>query len=350
MTDPALVRWFCGVHRVLIFAYPAEFRRRYGHEIAQVFRDRCRYVFRTQGPSGMLRLAAEGLADWLIAVFHERIASMQPEMQTARPTGFTPDGIPVFYTCGGEMPRPGALIHGGILAMAAFATVIFLIGQGGSHGRLLIGSHHPSRSHLLRAASTAAPADLTTEVKVKAYPDEPPQPAYFRFLLVLAALDSNRDGIISAAEITHASDAIWRLDANHDGKLTAEECGARLPTSGLAFMQIHPVLAALDSDHNGEISSREIGRAAAVLGTLDRDGSGDLTEDEVRPDAVPVTVIQLMSMLDRNRDGQIDRVERTHPYSQQFQSILDRADRDGDGAVTADELVADLLRLGESRR
>ena len=40
---------------------------------------------------------------------------------------------------------------------------------------------------------------------------------------VLAALDSNRDGKISAGEIDHAAAALKKLDHNHDGYLTADE-------------------------------------------------------------------------------------------------------------------------------
>jgi hypothetical protein len=44
-----------------------------------------------------------------------------------------------------------------------------------------------------------------------------------------------------------------------------------------------PLLMALDTNHDGEVSSDEIAGSAAALKTLDRNGDGKLTEDELRP-------------------------------------------------------------------
>jgi Ca2+-binding EF-hand superfamily protein len=49
------------------------------------------------------------------------------------------------------------------------------------------------------------------------------------------------------------------------------------------YMSFHPVLAALDVDHNGEISAWEIERATASLKNLDRNHDGYLTADELIP-------------------------------------------------------------------
>ena len=49
------------------------------------------------------------------------------------------------------------------------------------------------------------------------------------------------------------------------------------------FMASHPVLAVLDADHDGEISAREIENAAASLKTLDRNHDGYLSADELIP-------------------------------------------------------------------
>jgi len=48
-------------------------------------------------------------------------------------------------------------------------------------------------------------------------------------------------------------------------------------------MSFHPVLAALDADHDGEISAWEIQHAAAALKNLDRNHDGYLTADELIP-------------------------------------------------------------------
>lgn len=45
-----------------------------------------------------------------------------------------------------------------------------------------------------------------------------------------------------------------------------------------------PVMAALDADHDRVISAEEIANASAALATLDKNGDGQLTEDEIRPE------------------------------------------------------------------
>jgi len=49
------------------------------------------------------------------------------------------------------------------------------------------------------------------------------------------------------------------------------------------FMRMFPVMTALDSDGNGEISSEEIKGAVLALKKLDKNKDGKLTEDELRP-------------------------------------------------------------------
>ena len=45
----------------------------------------------------------------------------------------------------------------------------------------------------------------------------------------------------------------------------------------------HPVMDALDADHNGEISEEEINNATTALKSLDKNSDGKLTDDEIRP-------------------------------------------------------------------
>jgi hypothetical protein len=44
-----------------------------------------------------------------------------------------------------------------------------------------------------------------------------------------------------------------------------------------------PVVAALDANKDGEIDATEIANAAAALKTLDKNGDGKLTGEEIRP-------------------------------------------------------------------
>ncbi len=50
---------------------------------------------------------------------------------------------------------------------------------------------------------------------------------------------------------------------------------------------VPPLLAALDTDKDGEISSKEIDNAVTALKTLDKDGDGKISKEELRPPMPP---------------------------------------------------------------
>ena len=111
----------------------------------------------------------------------------------------------------------------------------------------------------------------------------------------LMAFDKNADGKLTRDEVPERMQGLFdRSDADKDGVLTADEIrkaaqATAAPAArggrgeGLSFMKLDPILAALDTDANGEISAVEIAAAPASLKKLDRDGDGRLSEDEVRP-------------------------------------------------------------------
>jgi Ca2+-binding EF-hand superfamily protein len=245
---------------------------------------------------------------------------------------------------------------------------------------------------------------------------QPPQ-SFIRSFPLLQALDTDHDGVISAAEIAAAPESLRALDRDQDGKLSPEECaegGERGPTANdmvktlmafdkngdgklqrdevpermrglfdrgdlnkdgvltideirklaqveqasrpkevegdpamrrrmeLAIMRVIPVLAALDTDHNAEISEAEIQNAAAALKTLDKNGDGRLTDDEVTPDWVRVFVAQGMVQFDLDGDGRISREEMAAPKAAPFRATLLAADRNHDGFVTEEELIEEI--------
>jgi hypothetical protein len=173
---------------------------------------------------------------------------------------------------------------------------VVLIPEGGRERPFLVETQ-VSRPGLLpiQWSSTAA-SDFNTAFKPLPDRLEPwltLAKRYFASMPVLRALDVGGDLTLSPWEIANAPTALHSLDTSHAGKLTAEECGLRIdPVSGASaalsqlrrrFMNYHPALAALDADHDGEISAWEIDHAAAALKRLDRNQDGYLTAEELIP-------------------------------------------------------------------
>jgi hypothetical protein len=168
---------------------------------------------------------------------------------------------------------------------------------------------------------------------------------------LVAALDTDKDGTISAAEIDNAPESLKTLDKNHDGKITMEELRPPRPEGdgqkgpgdknqrgpggdgqggkggprdgggerkgprdggkgpgqdgGAAGKQgdapdgqggpqggrqgggkrpVPPLISVLDADGDGVISADEIAGAAVSLRKLDKNGDGQLTPEEYRPE------------------------------------------------------------------
>jgi hypothetical protein len=56
------------------------------------------------------------------------------------------------------------------------------------------------------------------------------------------------------------------------------------PGGPRGFMMMFPLMRALDTDKDGEISAREIKKAVAALKSLDKNEDGKLSEEELRPE------------------------------------------------------------------
>lgn len=107
--------------------------------------------------------------------------------------------------------------------------------------------------------------------------------------------DRNGDGKLTKDEVPERMQGIFaRNDTNEDGVLTREEllqgatrqaqaAGRREGPAGGGMMRSDPVFAALDANQDGEISQSEWKVAAKVLAKLDKNGDGQLTADEIRP-------------------------------------------------------------------
>ena len=223
----------------------------------------------------------------------------------------------MFQTLDTYSPRRSALIQGAALTAILFGALVFAATNGVRPIKFLIGSPDP-RSGMLsvtRSSIEIAVPDATVRVPAPAVdPWRDFASKYFRIIYVLGALDANHDYVISADEIAAAPAALRELDLNGDGKLTAEEAGMCLGAGSFpgcrgentvgdehgrmewsptqmerfraVFMRANPALAALDTDHDSEISASEIRNASAGLKRLDLNGDGRLLPVEIAPESV----------------------------------------------------------------
>src|SRR5580658_905817 len=115
------------IYALLLRLFPSHFRKDYGEDALQLFRDRARDE---KGFTPRLRLWFDLLADLVISVPREYFYA-EPELVAAseQRLGATPS----FYFMGDESPRPGALLLGALLSLTALATFSTLLSQGVTH-------------------------------------------------------------------------------------------------------------------------------------------------------------------------------------------------------------------------
>jgi hypothetical protein len=116
-----------------------------------------------------------------------------------------------------------------------------------------------------------------------------------------------------------------------------------------------PLFAALDTNKDGELSAAEIKNAAAVMKKLDSNGDGKLTIDEIRPRRVEAGPgrggnegrrrgpggpggdggqrIDRLMEADANGDGKVSKDE----LPERMQRLMERMDTNKDGFITRDE-------------
>ena len=275
--------YFC-----LLRLHPPHFRRRFADEMLWIFDQPAQNRFRLLADA-----AASVLRQWLF----------RPEFREQRSAALAASqysDVPVFRTLDDSLPRKSALINGGILSLAIFAAMTLAIGHSrGSRPFLFVGAHYPRAHGVSVDRSSIAEPQRAAEVRVGEQEDQFRTFAlfYFKTILVLRALDMDRDLAISPAEIAVAPIRLLELDLNGDGALSAGECGHRvgeraaarldplfIRRTALLFMRLNPALAALDVDHNGEISAQEVRNSSEPLRGLDRNRDGRLTANELAPD------------------------------------------------------------------
>jgi hypothetical protein len=120
---------------------------------------------------------------------------------------------------------------------------------------------------------------------------------------VLAALDADKNGVISKSEINNAAAALRKLDKNGDGELDAEEMRPSRPEGGRSRG------GAPEGGPGGERGERG-GRSSGAGGMMDRLMSQDKNEDgKLSKDEVDERMLPMFDRLDSNSDGSIDKSE-----------------------------------------
>jgi hypothetical protein len=102
----------------------------------------------------------------------------------------------------------------------------------------------------------------------------------------ITVLDANHDGVIDADEIANAPTALLKLDKDADGKISLEEfLGPRPapPGAGTNLPPVPPIFATLDANSDRVIDADELANTPTALKTLDKNGDGQLTIDEIMP-------------------------------------------------------------------
>ncbi len=155
---------------------------------------------------------------------------------------------------------------------AAAESLASLDGDG--DGRLAGDELQPGQGPIggpARTPAEAAAAFMTFDGDGNGALEAAELPSQFRSLLVRA--DADGDEVATAAEVL----ALMTSEAAGPPDREADEAEAPLPPL--------PLMAALDADRDGTVSEAEIASAAQSLRALDGDGDGRLTPAELRPAA-----------------------------------------------------------------
>lgn len=194
-------------------------------------------------------------------------------------------------------------------------------------------------------------------------------------LQTLLAFDKNKDGKLQKDEVPERMQGLFtRGDTNKDGILTTAEIRGLATTQaasapdrggrgegrgeGGGMMRMDPIAAALDSNHDGSISSAEIKNAPAALKALDKNDDGQLSGEEIRPNfgrgrggrmgggSPEEMASRIMQQMDTNRDGKLSRDEMSDGP---FGELFERADSNKDGFVSPAELQTAAQQGGFGR-
>ncbi|HVY93243.1 MAG TPA: hypothetical protein VHA14_10855 [Bryobacteraceae bacterium] len=255
------------VYSLLIQLHPRQFREQFGPEMMAIY---------DQMPRWSL------LGDALASLMRQWAFRSRPE-HSPLPSPVTADA-PAFASLEPYRIRSAAVVQGSILSITLIFAVIFLIDHPGKTPRWLVGTERAVEGVIQASRASLKGQDLNVTVQIPEPVKDPWMKlaiAYYNYLPVMKALDIDGDYRISSRELILAPACLRSLDRNQDGRIDGRECGS---AGGPAvFIRRNPVLAVIDADGNGELSASEIHNAAESLRTLDRNGDGILTPDEYLP-------------------------------------------------------------------
>ena len=343
-------------YSLLLRLHPAPFRQSYEKEMLAIFDD----VAACEGVLGLFIDAAVSLfRQWVLRPEFRRTA-------TGAVVAVASGDVPLLASLESYTMRPAVFLIGCLLSVTLLSLVVTASIRPGKLPSWLIGVHKASGNMLPVSRSSLMETEPNTLVKLGQAPENPWRAVasvYFNLIPVLKSLDADGDFVISPWEIVTAPSALRRLDLNHDSKLSPEECGFSLGgrpedapdpefvrEAKKIFMRTHPVLAALDADHDGEISAEEIRDSSRYLRTLDSNGDGFLTPDEVIPEHAASQAAGIFLRLDKDRDDRISAGERESEEAESLRGILTNADRNRDGVTTLAELTRELRIREEAAR
>jgi hypothetical protein len=181
-------------YALLLRLFPSRFRQSYGEDALQLFRDRARDE---SSLPARTRLWFDLLADLIISVPREYFYA-QPELLSASAQP-GPGASPAFYVLGSNAPRPGALVLGGFLSLAAVLTFANLL-QSGAH-------RPPFHFSPARAQSAAAPPSHAAPSTASAQPAS-------QFAAGANYPASTSAGSSGAAPATHNSETQFQRSAS----------------------------------------------------------------------------------------------------------------------------------------
>jgi Ca2+-binding EF-hand superfamily protein len=187
-------------------------------------------------------------------------------------------------------------------------------------------------------------------------------------------MDTDSDGVISKKELSKAVKALKTLDTDKNGSITlAEASVGGAPTTPGGPVGDDPQVAqlmAMDSNKDNKLTANEVPpNMQQTLGTADQNGDGAITRQEIAaalanarnqfgagqwrgPLGAPAAKLNDAEQAtgqflryDTNGDGQLTEDELPPQAKRMMQ-----ADANGDGAIDAGELQAAMEKLGGKAR